>query len=41
MILRNGEFFFITEAENPKEVKGANLQTLKEEKLLPVANPIE
>lgn len=40
MILRNGEFFFITEAENPKEVKGANLQTLKEEKLLPVANPI-
>ena len=40
MILRNGEFFFITEAENPKEVKGANITTLKEETLLPVANPI-
>ena len=40
MILRNGEFFFITSAEDPKGVKGANLQTLKEEKLLPVANPI-
>lgn len=40
MILRNGEFFFITAAENINAVKGANILTLKEEVLLPVQNPI-
>ena len=40
MILRNGEFYFITKAEKAGKVCGANITTLKEETLLPVANPI-
>ena len=40
MILRNNEFYFITKAEKADKVCGANITTLKEETLLPVANPI-
>ncbi len=40
MILRNNEFYFITKAEKAGKVCGANITTLKEETLLPVANPI-
>ena len=39
MILRNNEFFFVTNSENG-QVYGANIFSMKEEKLLPVANPM-
>ncbi len=40
MILRNNEFYFMFKTEKAGKVCGANITTLKEETLLPVANPI-